>query len=278
MVARTIQVTNRGTVRLMKIASLLSSIAAPAQVGPTMATRCWTVKTLTCLALAPACLGGLVQTDGWTCTAISPSGTVNNSGPFSCDAVSVNSGANSSAYVSTSAGLNSTGNEISGGASVYDTMVGNEQAGAGGSDAFTLTTETAGPVRAGLLLFDFSDISDVDVAYSEHSLFEFQLTSPWISEDFSAYGEWNGSTVQVGPTVIPMTLGVPFSISWTLSGEPGVFNDYDSETDSAQFSMQFFEADGTTPVDLIDTPEPTAFLLTATGFAMLIFCRSWTRT
>jgi hypothetical protein len=72
----------------------------------------------------------------------------------------------------------------------------------------------------------------------------------------------------------PFTLGTPFNLTETMGVEARSTSYSDQATTSAKFSLQFFEADGTTPVNIeevpIVTPEPRSFALLFVGLMGLL--------
>lgn len=75
----------------------------------------------------------------------------------------------------------------------------------------------------------------------------------------------------------PFTLGTPFDFTETLGVQAQSYETSDQSAASASLSLQFFEADGTTPVDIeevaIPTPEPGSFALLIGGFLSLLCWR-----
>ena len=130
-------------------------------------------------------------------------------------------------------------------------------ANASGFSSENWTLLTAGPVRAGFVSLTGTVIDGQDIAVTDLPVEIFTIGSTAFN-----YGCSVASSCAL-PTLIPVTLGQPFSLSAeiqdsvdTLSGEGT-----DGDEFNANLALQFFEADGTTPAVIL--PEPSYVSLLA---------------
>lgn len=138
-----------------------------------------------------------------------------------------------------------------------------------GSDSLTLYT--AGPVRQGELTFDEgTSLAGHDSSLSTTlvigSLFthctESANTYPGCTGNF-------GSPVGEGSMTVPFTLGQPFAFDFRVSSDvSGGITQHVGNGD-VSFSFNLFEADGTTPVQVL-TPEPSTIGCIACGLLGLL--------
>jgi MYXO-CTERM domain-containing protein len=237
-------------------------------------------KIILGIILSTNCFAGLIDTGAWTCSVESSAGTVTDSGFSSCSVGPISGGGIS--QVNSDLRLGAGGNIVSGNLSATEYANGELAtslyyfATTQGGNTSTLTTQTAGPVRSGFLLYDYTLDLAPDDGVTAYAGLSIDVNSPWFSADVGGITYYASR----GPTVVPVILGVPFAVSFSDAGGSDSNNEigYDFNQAYGTFEMQFFESDGVTPVALlIDTPEPGSGALAALGMAALILLAVWRR-
>ncbi len=122
----------------------------------------------------------------------------------------------------------------------------------------TETLKTAGPVRQGIITYQLLSSGGA----SESELFPY-VTSAYgfskvgISDGIHTYGQQGcQGTCQTGLIEAPFELGTVFT-ALSFANETGVVSAPSFASAGGNITFNFFEADGVTPVALLDTPEGT---------------------
>lgn len=213
-------------------------------------------KVVLTLLLAASCHAAIITST--SCFASNANGSAYGSGEFSCSAGSAGDG---ESFASVSASVTNTtviANESASGTAVSTPIPGSvqqNQGNAGGSASLQIGLTTAGTDRAGIAQLHWnyggSPGGSSSVSFGPLS--------------FSGSG-YNASCCT---PVFDFELGEPFILNLDTSAnaftEP---MDYLAGANaSATLTLQFFEADGVTPVNLVETPEPGSVALLGVGLA-----------
>jgi hypothetical protein len=88
------------------------------------------------------------------------------------------------------------------------------------------------------------------------------------------HGCSNSLVTPFAPVSYPFELGVPFQVSMSDQVGALILGIFSAKADSrANLAINLFEANGTTPVDIFATPEPTSIVLVGLGIACAVLCR-----
>jgi hypothetical protein len=218
------------------------------------------VKYLALLLLTPALFGGMVATNT-TCQL----GLTTATGPSQCAIAGANPLEAANAGISPL--LSIVGNSLTGSITAHAVAIepflsGQVQSSAEGIAIFTLDTD--GSARPGFVLVS----ANGGMRPGEDGVVLANMgvtTGP-----FGSVCNYHGCNNTSG--LFPFLLGAEFQLTETASLR--VFSDSSvglgQASGSADVSFQFFDADGETPVDVVETPEPRSLPLTVGGLIGLL--------
>jgi hypothetical protein len=155
------------------------------------------------------------------------------------------------------------------------------------TSAFLVTLETAGPARSGYLAISNLQLSatgTADDAWTDN----FAISIGSLSASCSQYGSM--PILNCGPValyrsryLLPVTIGEGQTFVLMLSAQAnsttGWFDEWDAISATANLTLGFLEADGTTPVTMYDppnaaaVPEPATWGFLGAGLALCGFAR-----
>jgi PEP-CTERM motif len=146
----------------------------------------------------------------------------------------------------------------------------NLPASASASVSWSDTIATLGPMRPGIIIL--SSVGSVNTV-DGHGLFDYQVGAIHL-------GIFGGTSPVCPPALAaichPFELGTTFDVS--MSAMASIFSLAGGGTGGGvdvgeTLSFSLFEADGITPVQFLDTPEPASLALVATGLVFVIIRR-----
>lgn len=143
-------------------------------------------------------------------------------------------------------------------------------------NAFTSDTETyytGGPPRTGMAEILFAGFG-FDSGPTDATISELGHTLDLSCTPDNRHGCSNSLVIPFAPVSYPFELGVPFQVSMSDQVGALILGIFSAKADSrANLTINLFEADGTTPVAILPTPEPTSIVLVGLGIAVAVLYR-----
>jgi hypothetical protein len=171
----------------------------------------------------------------------------------------------SASYVLSATALTTTAQASADASPSVDLVSGNEAASYAASSAtITLDLDTAGSARPGVVLIDWNASTNGCCGMGGGSV-SYNL------------GSGIGGNCGAPPATVcsysvfePITLGSDFAFTETEQFTATTLDEHEGGSLQANLSLQFFEANGETPVDVFETPEPGPLGLAAVGLLFLL--------